>query len=127
MIPWIIVVGAAGLLFLALISAIVAYQARQRGYAFFPWLIAGMLANPIFFLVLLAVMPDYARKVRRRKYLAELESKLAGHSKVLSATPRVPISPRAGKALAVAPERSIGDLPTVDPPERSLGDEETHA
>jgi hypothetical protein len=110
-----------------LISALVAYQARQRGYPFFPWLIAGMLANPIFFLVLLAVMPDYARKVRRRKYLAELESKLAARSKALSPTPRVTVPPRAGKSLAVSPERSIGDLPTVDPPERSLGDEETHA
>ncbi len=121
MISWLIALGGAALLFLALISAIVAYQARQRGYHFIPWLIAGMLANPIFFLVLLAVMPDYARKARRRKYLAELESKLAGRSKML------PPTACAAPSRAATPQRSIGDLPTVDPPVRSLGDEETHA
>jgi hypothetical protein len=122
--PELIAIGAVVVLFMALVSAIVAYQARQRGYSFFPWLIAGMLSNPVFFLVLLAVMPDWARKRRRRKYLAELESKLAARPPVLPST-RPAAAPRAGKPLAVTPERSIGDLPTVEPPERSLGDEET--
>jgi hypothetical protein len=120
-----IAIAAVVLLFLALISAIVAYQARQRGYHFFPWLMAGILANPIFFLVLLAIMPDRARKARRRRYLAELESNLAARPKVRPTAPAT-VSPRGGESVAVTPERSIGDLPTVEPPDRSLGDEETH-
>jgi hypothetical protein len=111
-------------LVVALISAIVAYQARRRGYPFIPWFLASMLANPIFFLVLLAVMPDFARKARRRKYLTELETKLAERSKTSPMVPRTLAAP-TGPSSTLSPERSLGDMPTVEPPERSLGDEET--
>jgi flagellar biosynthesis protein FliQ len=116
----ILAVIAVAVLFVALIAAIVAYQARQRGYSFVPWLIAGMLSNPIFFLVLLAVMPDFARKARRRQYRSELETKLAERAKPSQWVPRT-----AGQSATLSPECSLGDLPTVEPRERSLGDEET--
>jgi hypothetical protein len=120
--PEVVVGLAVGLLLLGLISGIVAYQARRRGYRFLPWLVAGVLGNPIFFLVLLAVLPDYARKARRRRELADLEAKLAARLKVLPPAP-----PSAGPHPApVTPDRSLGDQPTVLPAQRSVGDEETH-
>jgi hypothetical protein len=108
------------LLFFLVISAVVAAQAHQRGYRFLPWLIAGTLGNPVFFLVLLAIMPDYARKARRRQELADLEQKLAARPRVLPPAPRPP-------ADDARRERSLGDLPTELPPARSLGEEETRA
>jgi hypothetical protein len=117
------------LIFLACLafSAIVAYQAARRGYSFVIWILAGLLGNPIFFLMLLAIMPDYARKAQRRKEMADLEAKLAARPKVLP-PPREPTQdmPLAGKPTATfSRERSLGDQPTLLPREHSLGDEET--
>jgi hypothetical protein len=105
-------VGGLFLLF----SAIVAVQAHQRGYNFVVWLLAGVLANPVFFLVLLAIMPDYARKALRRQLAAELEEKLVAQRLV---------PPAAAQPSTLVPQCSLGDQPTVLPPQRSLGDEET--
>jgi hypothetical protein len=138
-----LIIGMGGLLLvvLFLVSAIVAVQARQRGYRFVIWVVTGMLGNPIFFLVLLAIMPDFARKALRGQILADLEAKLAGRPKVLPAAPApAPTSPlprptaqpstmpsdrSLGDQPTILPERSLGDQATLLPPERSLGDEDT--
>jgi hypothetical protein len=97
------------------VSAMVASQARKRGYSFIVWVVAGMLGNPLFFLVLLAIMPDFARRKQREKEMAELEKKL-DILQVPTAT-----------ALPAVRERSLRDEETrmLPAPERSLGDEPT--
>jgi hypothetical protein len=117
---------AAGLALL--LSAIVAVQARRRGYSLLVWLAAGALGNPLFFLVLLAMMPDRARQALRRRLRAELEAKLAARHKVLPvAAPTLPAGALPPTRSDVRPGVSVGDAVTVAPPERSLGDEETRA
>jgi hypothetical protein len=102
-------------------AAVVAVQAKRRGYGFGTWLVGGTLGNPVFFLVLLAVMPDFARKVLRRKELTDLEAKLADRTRVLPPPP----APAADSPSTLSADHSVGDLPTVLPPDRSLGDDET--
>jgi hypothetical protein len=82
------------------------------------WLVAGTLSgNPILFLVLLALMPDFSRKALRRKEMADLEAKLAARPRTLP-----PVSP---PPATVSRDLSVGDQVTELPPARSLGDEET--
>jgi hypothetical protein len=123
LIPTYVLIFVAGLGF----SAIVAYQAARRGYSFVIWLLAGLLGNPIFFLMLLAIMPDFARKARRRKEMADLEAKLAAKPKGLppprETTPNMPLAEKPTGTFSR--ERSLGDQPTVPPREHSLGDDET--
>ena len=107
--------GAFGLMlviFLAL-SLAVAVQARRRGYSLWVWLVAGLAGNPIFFLILLGVLPDFARKRLRVTEMEDLESRLNGKATKESAEP-----------AAADVQRSLGDQPTYLP-ERSLGDIET--
>ena len=106
-----------------LFSAIVAVQAYWRGYSFLTWLVAGVLGNPLFFLVVLAILPDRARRERRRRERADLEARLAARARGL------PVSPVAAQpnTMTAAPGMSLGDRPTVEPPCGSLGDEETRA
>jgi hypothetical protein len=104
-----------------LIALPVAFQARRRGHSFLAWLAAGTLVNPIFFLVLLAIMPDRARQARRRQELADLDARLAALGKSAGEPATLPAAPGA------VPQQSLGDQPTVAPPLRSLGDEETRA
>jgi hypothetical protein len=103
--------------FWLLLALVVAVQARRRGYSFFVWWLAVALGNPIFFLILLALLPDQARKTWRRRFTAALEKKLA-------VLPRR--SPEPSRGIA-QPDRSVGDQTTVAPPAHSLGDEETRA
>jgi hypothetical protein len=125
--PVLIATAGLGLLFFAVLAAIVAVQAQRRGYRVLVWLVAGAFGNPIFFLVMLAAMPDFARKALRRKYLTELEAKLAARPKVLPPGPPPPPPRPAAAPGSTAPvERSLGDRPTELPPDISLGDAETH-
>jgi hypothetical protein len=110
------------------VSAMVASQARKRGYSFIVWVVAGMLGNPLFFLVLLAIMPDFARRKQREKEMAELEKKLAARKRmrVLAGNTDILQVPTA-TALPAVRERSLRDEETrmLPAPERSLGDEPT--
>jgi hypothetical protein len=110
------------LLPILVMSLIVAAQASRRGYSLLLWLVAGCLGNPIFLLILLAIMPDRARLARRRQELFDLEKKLADRAKRAAAE----LEP-ASVVLPPAAASSLGDQPTVLPPVRSLGDEETRA
>jgi hypothetical protein len=92
-----------------LISLVVAVQAQRRGYPLVAWLVAGALANPIFLLVLLGVMPDFRRKRLREEEMDDLEKRLR------QVRPSARPAPR---------QRSL-DEQSTDAAERSLGDEET--
>jgi hypothetical protein len=93
----------------------VAWQARKRGYGMLLWLAAGTLGNALFLLVILGVLPDFARRARRQRYRRSLEEKLAGKAGPAGSGPVA----RGGRL-----DRSLGDLAT-QLPERSLGDDET--
>jgi hypothetical protein len=122
-----VALGAAALTLVVLLvvafpfAAAVAVQARRRGYGFLAWLVGGTLGNPVFFLVLLALMPDLARRALRRKEMADLEAKLAGRPRTLPPPP----GPAAAVPSTLSGDRSVGDLPTALPPDRSLGDDAT--
>jgi hypothetical protein len=110
----------AAVLFLVL-SLVVAVQARRRGYLLLPWLLAGLSGYGIFLLILLGVMPDFARKRQRLKEMEDLESRL--RKKLLTRAvadggDTLPLPTRHGV------QRSVGDQPTALP-ERSVGDDET--
>jgi hypothetical protein len=102
----------------------IAVQARWRGYSLWLWLAAVIISiNPVIFLVLLALMPNRARKMRRETFRNELDAKLAGRSGKFGIA-RMPTD-ATGLSGSTLPERSLGDMPTVAPPERSIGDEMT--
>ena len=108
--------------FLVLFSLPVAPQARRRGYSQGLWLLASVVVvNPIVFLIMLALMPNRARIKLREKYRAELAAKLAARQHL------PPVSDAAGLPAASTQtiSRSLGDLPTFAPRDKSLGDEET--
>jgi hypothetical protein len=107
-----------------IVSLVVAIQARRRGYSLLTWVVAGMLVNPIFLLVLLGVLPDRRRKRLREKETEDLEHRLLRpprHREEAAAPVALPVRPGAIRAGL---DRSLGDMPT-NLPERSLGDEET--
>jgi hypothetical protein len=109
-----------GLVVGLVVSLIVAVQAQRRGYPLLVWLIAGVLGNAIFFLVMLGVMPDFARRKQRQTELADLDARLEKATQALAEAPAtLPVI-----ALPPLGERSLGDQST-HAPERSLGDEET--
>lgn len=119
---WVIPITVVAGLLVLFIFSIPAIQAKRRGYSFFIWLIAGVLAlNPIYLLVVLSTIPHRKRQKMREQFAAELDAKLTSAG--------LPIAP----VVRPVPDRSIGDLATMDPAttasrpilERSLGDEMT--
>jgi hypothetical protein len=99
-------------------AVIVAVQAKWRGYSAWLWAAAGVVTlNPVIFLVMLALMPNRLRLQQRKQFQADLKRKLAARAVELPAHDAAPAGP--------AVERSLGDQPTIAPPERSLGDVET--
>jgi hypothetical protein len=118
-----IFIGGAVTLYIGAAVAI-AVQARWRGYSLALWLASGLVSlNPVIFLVVLALMPNRARRRLRETFRAELEEKLAARSGILGPARGHIAAPALG--ASTLPERSLGDMPTVAPPERSLGDEVT--
>jgi hypothetical protein len=101
-----------GLLFLV----VPAVEAYHRGYNPVVWGLAGVLAtNPLFVLVLLAMVPHRARVRLRGRYAAELDEKLAA----LGDAPA-----EGAKGAARADTFSVGDEATRLP-HRSVGDDLT--
>jgi hypothetical protein len=88
----------------------VALQAKQRGYSFWAWFLAGSLANVLFFVIMLALMPDRSLPRRRSELRRELIAKLQGR-RWLGATGNSP------QAFA---KTSLGDMATYDP-EKAAG------
>ncbi len=97
----------------------VAKQARERGYRYWEWLVAGFLSNSIVFAIMLALLPDRSLEKRRSEKRALLLEKL--RHRQLGATPHG----LAGTKL----HTSLGDMATFDPERlgmaQSIGDQET--
>jgi hypothetical protein len=100
----------------ALFIVVPAVAAYRRGYNPVAWGLAGVFANnPLFVLVLLAMVPHRARLRLRERFTAELDEKLAG----IGAGP----AEDAGGA-ARADTFTVGDEATRLP-HRSIGDDLT--
>jgi hypothetical protein len=98
------------------LSAMLAYQARQRGYHSAVWFLAGVLCvNPMIPLVVLALLPYRTRQALRLKEEKVLRDKLAEaaaqHSPALDSrpdeTPPRPVLPEG--CTATYPPQSLGD------------------
>jgi hypothetical protein len=106
---WIVPLVVLGFVILGLTG----YQAWKRGYNPIVWTVAGVLAqNPLFVLVVLAMVP-FRRRVRlRAAFERELDEKLAalGDRRPVAAGAGVPVRDRSlGDAATEFPQRSIGD------------------
>jgi hypothetical protein len=116
-----LVFSAFGFFFLGGLLLLIPLQAKWRGYSFWLWLSAMILTyNPFMILVMMALMPIRSRLVLREKFRAELEQKLVARG--LSPLPDPVTSRPLGDGST---DRSLGDIQTIMPPSRSLGDEET--
>jgi hypothetical protein len=100
------------------------WQARKRGYSFWLWFAACVVTVnvPIYYLVLLAMLPNRRRLQLRQKFRAELDSKLANIAEPITIKSFAAPMPPGSTATV---DRSLGDMPTIVPRERSLGDDET--
>ena len=64
----------------AWLIGLMSYYAYGRGYNPIVWALAAIIAlNPIFLLVVLAIVPHRSRLRLRDQFRAELDAKLAGH------------------------------------------------
>ena len=99
----------------------VARQAKQRGYSYWNWVLAGFMSNSIVFLVILSLLPDRSLDHRRKEKKELLNAKLR-QRKAQSKTETVGF-------IGVIRNTSIGDMATIDPEkiglDQSLGDQET--
>jgi hypothetical protein len=139
MLPVLVLSVLIGLIPLALICLLPAWQAHRRGYSFAVWLLVGMVAfNPIFLLIVLASIPHRKRQQMREAFRHDLDAKLAAAGSTAVRTAARPAFDRSlGDQATVMPgvsaatdgppvrERSVGDMPTVPPDARSLGDQPT--
>jgi hypothetical protein len=95
-----------------------AYQAFRRGYNPVVWGLVGLFTlNPIFPLVILAMVPHRSRIRLREQFTRDLDAKLAS-------VPGARFGEVADNATPVR-THSLGDLATELPPGRSLGDDPT--
>jgi heme exporter protein D len=135
-----LLIGALfGVIPLALMCFLPAWQAHHRGYSFFVWLFVGMLAfNPIFLLIVLASVPHRKRQTLREEFRRDLDAKLAAAgAPAVSLAPRPAADRSLGDQQTILPgasaatdgppvrERSLGDLHTNAPVAQSLGDQPT--
>ncbi len=99
----------------------VARQAKQRGYSYWNWVLAGFMSNSIVFLVLLALLPDQSLDSRRKEKKDLLNAKL-GQRKSQSNSDTV-------KFTGAMRNTSVGDMATIDPEkiglEQSISDQAT--
>ena len=85
-----------------LFASIVARQAYARGCGFWSWVALQILAvNPLYPMVLIALLPNKRRLALRERFAAELDAKLAA------------ARPPAPAATVDFPAHSVGELPTA--------------
>jgi hypothetical protein len=95
---------------------IVPFHARRRGHGFFSWFVLQFVAlNPVYPLVLVAILPHKARMRLRTQFERELDERLeaAGIHPGRAADLSLPSSGTVGDRVtegSVGP--SVGDLPT---------------
>jgi hypothetical protein len=101
-------------------------QAYRRGHGFLSWFVLQTLSfNPIYPLILVAILPNKARARQREEFARELDEKLMEVGQSVAQRPKpagVPIDRSIGDAQTAA---SVGELPTADPRFRSIGEQET--
>ena len=131
---FVLLVSAGAFLVLLPFALVLAFQAVKRGYNGGTWCLAGLLSfNPMFPLVVLAVLPHRARQARRLKETQALQDKLAAARSPVgppvpgpASPPATPLAvPSPARSTADFPARSLGDEVTRDLPAVSLGDEIT--
>jgi hypothetical protein len=119
--------GIVALLVAALVLVVVLsvpWQAHKRGHGFLSWLVLETLAlNPIYPLVLLALLPDRSKARLRAEFARELDERLAGVIPPPTAPPTTGDPGHSGGGQLTT-GGSIGDVPTAEPG-RSIGDVET--
>ncbi len=99
----------------------VARQAKQRGYSYWNWVLAGFISNSIVFLIMLALLPDQSLVSRRKEKKELLNAKL----KQRKAQAEIDTVGFTG----VMRNTSVGDMATMDPEkiglQQSIGDQAT--
>lgn len=121
-----LIAAMAALAILVAMWGWLALQAKRRGYSFWLWLMMAFVAfNPVFFLVLLAILPNRMKQRRRELLRAALDDKLAALGDQRPRRDSSVSFPGSPASSTLRGERSLGDLPTMASPERSLGDVET--
>lgn len=86
------------------IAYVLGSQTRRRGYGWVSWIVFSLLArNPIYPILLLALLPNKARIRQREQFAAELDAKLAA------------TRPSSAAVTMDFPSHSVGNLPTHTP------------
>jgi hypothetical protein len=101
-------------LLMAAITLIVPVHAYRRGHGFVSWLVLEFVAmNPIYPLILVAILPNKARMRLRAEYARDLDDRLRRAGVVPAGPARTPgpgsVVDRSTEALGGP---SVGDLPT---------------
>lgn len=111
----------------------VAVQASQRGQGFLSWFLLQLVSfNPMYPMILVAMLPNEKRNRLRQEFRDELDDKLAalasGRPPDFDPETEVRIDLSLGDAVTEdgVLQRSLGDMPTTGPTagpiERSIGD-----
>lgn len=120
----IVALAVATLLLVLLLG--VPWQANRRGHGFLSWFVLQLVAlNPMYTMVLVALLPDRAKARLREQFARELDDRLKspGRSTALPVTAAAAAADRSVGDLPTA--GSVGDAPTAPPADRSVGDWET--
>jgi hypothetical protein len=117
---WVIIfIAVVGALVLVPLAGLLAYQAHQRGYNSVIWFLTGVVSfNPLFPLVVLALLPFRSRQMLRLKERNALNAKLGGAAP--EAAPRA-LAPHGRPAPSTGPSLTGS---TKDYPAPSLENEE---
>jgi hypothetical protein len=113
-------------------------QAARRGQGFIGWFLLQCVSlNPLYPMILVAMLPNRSRDRMRRQFASEIDQLLEETGADLPVLSRDEQSHRPDRSIGDAPtaasigdmptgdpvrQRSIGDMPTRDPVERSIGD-----
>jgi hypothetical protein len=129
---WLAYGGAAilALVFASLLVILlfgVPWQAYRRGHGFLSWFVLQVITvNPVYPMILVAILPDRAKIRLREQFTQELDDRLGKRGN----RPTLPTAPAADPLRSVGDlptsGKSVGDLPTAAPnQDRSVGDWET--
>ena len=98
----------------AAVTLIVPVHAHRRGHGFVSWFVLQFVAlNPIYPLILVAILPNKARMRLRAEYEQDLDERLREAGESPDPAAGIPGSGRAGdRATDGLTGPSVGDLPT---------------
>jgi hypothetical protein len=98
----------------AAIALIVPLHARRRGHGFVSWFVLQFVGmNPIYPLILVAILPNKARMRLRAEYARDLDERLRQAGVVPGRAAGAPgTGPTADRSTEGLAGPSVGDLPT---------------